>query len=112
MSRRLRSRQMAVTKYSRLIPHLSFPLPQFTHTTIMTNQNNPEDCISECIFESAEENIIIENSGMEGSSVSETAPEQENQPESPQEMEPEEGPGLRSRAAAEIHTGEQNRIRC
>ena len=35
----------------------------------MTNQNNPEDCISECIFESAEENIIIENSGMEGSSV-------------------------------------------
>lgn len=53
----------------------------------MTNQDNPEDRISECIFESAEENIIIENSGMEGSSVPETALEQEDQPESPQEME-------------------------
>lgn len=53
----------------------------------MTNQDNPEDRISECIFESIEENIIIEDLSMEDSSVPETSVEQENQPASPQEME-------------------------
>ena len=50
----------------------------------MTNQDNPEDRIGECIFESIEESIIIEDIGMEDSSVPETAQEQEDQPESPQ----------------------------
>ena len=48
---------------------------------------------------------------MEGSSVSETAPEQENQPESPQEMEPEEGP-VSEVELRQKFTPEQNRIRC
>lgn len=46
---------------------------------------------------------------MEGSSVPETAPEQEDQPESPQEMEPEEGPvsevELRQEFTPESKTG-------
>ena len=75
----------------------------------MTNQDNPEDRIGECIFESIEESIIIEDIGMEDSSVPETAPEQEDQPESPQEMEPEEGPvsevELRQKFTPESKTG-------
>lgn len=85
---------MAVAAYSLLIPRLSFPLPQFTQTTIMTNQDkNIDDRLSECIFDSIGENIIIEDLSMEDSSVLETAPEQEDQPESPQEMEPAGGLG-------------------